>query len=110
MSIQSSIPLYPAVYAMRRRLREAGARGALDHFGRRLRAQLYERERHHVVVKELREIVVPLRHGAVRLEPLERRHLPALQVLNRERHDLTGDERFAGDLGSGYAGFVARKG
>lgn len=105
-----SIPFYPALYALRRRFHEAGPRAALHHVAERLRAQLLERERHLVVVKDLSDIAVPLRRGRVRLEPIERSHLPALRALNRERHDLTGDGRFAGDLDSGYGGFVARKG
>ena len=97
------------MYAVRRRFREHGARGALRHIGARMRAQLVEHDRHLVVVKDLREISVPLRHGNVLVEPIERRHLPMLCALNRERHDLTGDVRFSGDLNSGYGGFVARK-
>jgi len=108
--MQRSIPLYPAVYALRRRFREDGPRGAVRHVVARAHAQLAEQNRHFVVVKDLREIVEPRRHGALVLEPIERRHLPALSLLNRERHDLTGDERFAGDLDAGYSGFVARRG
>jgi hypothetical protein len=106
---RSSIPLYPAARALRRRYRADGAPGALRHVGRRLRAQLYERERHLVLEKDLREIVVPLRHGQVRIEDLGQRHLPALGELNREREDLTGDVRFAGDLAHGYGCFGAFK-
>jgi GNAT superfamily N-acetyltransferase len=106
--MQRSIPLYPPLYALRRRLLEDGPRAALLHLARRVRAQVHERDRHLVVVKDLREIAEPRRRCPLELEPVERRHLPALRALNRERHDLTGDARFAGDLDSGYGGFVAR--
>jgi ribosomal protein S18 acetylase RimI-like enzyme len=42
----------------------------------------------------------------VQVEPVAERHLPALSELNRERGDLDGDARFAGDLAAGHEGFV----
>lgn len=108
--MNSSHPLYPFVRALRRRHREEGASGAARYVARRLRAQLYDTERHFVVEKDLGEIAVPARRGGIRVEQVERRHLPALRELNREREDLTGDVRFAGDLDQGYGGFVAYRG
>lgn len=102
-----SVPLHPAIRALRRSFRDDGARGAARHAVERLRAQIYERDCHFVVVKDLATIPVPVRRGVVRVEELTREHLPALSELNREREDLTGDRRFAGDLGDGYRGFVA---
>lgn len=98
---------HPFVSALRRRLSEDGPRAAARFLGERLRAQVYERERHLVLVKDLSSVTVPARRGNVRVEDLERRHLPALSELNRHREDRTGDARFAGDLANGYAGFVA---
>lgn len=42
----------------------------------------------------------------MRLERIERRHLPALHELNRERGDAGGDARFAADLAAGYRGYA----
>lgn len=105
-----AVPVPPFAHALRRRFREDGATAAARHLGTRLRAQAYERNRHIVVEKDLHEIAVPLRRGEVRIEDADRRHLPALCALNRERGDLTGDVRFGGDLDDGYGGFVAYKG
>jgi len=87
--------------------REQGARAAARHLAARLGSQVYETERHLVVEKDLGEIAVPVRRGGVELAPLEPDHLPALARLNRQRDDVTGDRRFAGDLANGHAGFVA---
>ncbi len=107
--MRESLPLYPFVHKLRLRLQAEGPRAAARHVATRLRASVHEQNRHLVLVKELDEIAVPLRHGAVELELLERRHLPALARLNRQRDDLTGDGRFAGDLADGHHGFVAVK-
>jgi len=107
--MKRAIPLYPSVYAVRRRFREEGARAAARHVIARTQAQLIERNCHIVVVTDLHEIAVPVRRGELRVESLERRHLPLLHELNQERHDLTGDMRFAGDLDKRYGGFVAFK-
>jgi len=105
-----SFPLYPSARALRRRVREDGPKSAGRYVAGRLRAQFHERKQHLVVEKDLSEIAVPARRGAIRVEPLERRHLPALRELNREREDLTGDVRFAGDVDQGYGAFVAFRG
>jgi len=107
--MRESLPLYPFLHKLRLRLEADGPRAAARHVATRLRASIHEQDRHHVLVKDLDEIAVPLRHGAVAVEPLERRHLPALARLNRQRDDLTGDRRFAGDLAEGHRGFVALK-
>jgi len=91
---------------LRRRLAAGGLRGTLAFVGDRARAQLVKHERLSVIVKPLDEIAVPARRGTVRLEPIERRHLPALRELNAERGDLDGDARFAADLDAGYSGYA----
>ncbi len=96
--------------ALRRRFRDGGLRGVLAFLTAGVRAQATKRETQLVAVKRLDAIVVPLRHGALRIEPLERRHVRALSELNRERGDLEGDARFAADLDAGYGGFVGFKG
>lgn len=92
------------VRELRRRLREEGARGVLAFVATGARAQLSKRETQLVIVKRLDEVAVPKRRGQVRLEDVERRHVPALQALNRERGDDEGDARFAHDLAAGYGG------
>lgn len=91
---------------LRRRLAADGPRGTAAFLLAGLRAQLVKRETLVVLVKPLDRIAVPARTGTVRLEPLERRHLPALRELNRERGDAEGDARFAADLDAGYGGFA----
>ena len=100
---------HPFAQRLRRVRRERGTSAAARHLAVRLRSQFHERERHLVLEKDLDEIAVPVRRGGLVLEPLERRHLAALSALNRQRHDVNGDQRFAGDLDDGYRGFVALK-
>lgn len=92
--------------ALRGHFREGGARGVAEFLTAGLRAQLSKRETRVVIVKPLDRIAVPTRRGQVRMEPVERRHVPALRELNRERGDLEGEKRFAHDLGAGYGGYV----
>jgi hypothetical protein len=98
------------VRALRRRFREGGLRALLAFLAAGIRAQLSKRETALVIVKRLDEIAVPLRRGDVRVEPVQRRHVPALRELNRERGDLDGDARFAADLDAGHGGFAGFKG
>jgi ribosomal protein S18 acetylase RimI-like enzyme len=93
--------------AVRERYRADGAQGVREHLLQRARAQLYETERHIVCTKDLDEIAVPRRRGRLTLEAIGSSHLPTLSELNRERSDLTGDGRMAGDLADGYQGWVA---
>jgi hypothetical protein len=93
-------------HALRRRLGEGGLRGVVAFLAAGARAQLVKRETLLVIAKRLDAIVVPLRHGQLRMEEVERRHVPALRELNRERGDVEGDARFAADLDAGYRGFV----
>ncbi len=95
---------------LRRRFAAGGARAALAFVAERLATQLRKHETLLVLAKPLDDVVVPLRTGTVRLEPIERRHLPALAALNRERGDLEGDARFAADLDAGYGGFAGFRG
>jgi GNAT superfamily N-acetyltransferase len=89
-----------------RRFREDGVRGVFDFLVAGVRAQLTKHETVFVLVKRLDEIAVPKRRGNLRMEIAERRHVPALRELNRERGDLDGDARFTADLNAGYRGFV----
>lgn len=91
---------------LRRRLAAGGVRGTLAFLRDGVRAQLVKRETLLVIVKPLDAIAVPARRRTVRVEPIERRHLPALRELNAERGDLDGDARFAADLDAGYGGFA----
>ncbi|HST39710.1 MAG TPA: hypothetical protein VLK58_09390 [Conexibacter sp.] len=90
----------------RRRVRDNARGERLSALARRLRAQIYTTGPLLVLVKPLDEIAVPVRHGQVRIEPLQRRHLPALAELNRERGDVEGDARFEADVAAGYGGMV----
>ncbi len=103
-------PLYTHAHALSLRFRDGGPRAVSAFLVAGVRAQLSKRETQLVIVKRLDEIAVPLRRGDVRVEPVERRHLPALRELNRERGDLDGDARFAADLDAGHGGFVGFKG
>lgn len=106
--------LYESVVAhareLRRRFSDGGAAAVLRFFLTGVRAQLSKRDTKLVIVKPLDAIAVPLRWGGVRLEPLERHHLPALRELNRDRGDVSGDARFAGDVDAGHSGFVGFRG
>jgi GNAT superfamily N-acetyltransferase len=98
--------LQPITRELRRRYAADGARGALAFAAERVRAQLSKTETLVVLDKRLDDVAVPARRGSLRLEPIERRHLRALQELNRERGDAEGDRRFAADLDAGYGGFA----
>lgn len=91
---------------LRRRVGDGGLRAVLQFLVAGLRSQLSKRETELVLVKRLDQIAVPLRRGDVRVEALDRRHVPALRELNRERGDMSGDARFALDLDAGHGGFV----
>lgn len=95
--------------ALRHRFRDGGVRDVLAFLVSGARSQLSKHEAELVIVKQLDEIKVPLRQGDVRIEAVERRHVPALRELNRERGDLGGDARFAADLDAGHGGFVGFK-
>jgi hypothetical protein len=95
---------------LRRRFRDGGLREVGAFLVAGVRAQLTKQDTRLVIVKRLDEIAVPKRHGQVRLEPVERRHVPALRELNRERGDLAGDARFASDLDADHGGFVGFSG
>jgi GNAT superfamily N-acetyltransferase len=98
--------LHAHTHELSRRLREGGLRAVFAFLLTGVRAQLSKHDTQLVIVKPLDEIAVPLRRGDVQIEPVERRHLPALRELNRERGDLEGDARFAADLDAGHGGFV----
>lgn len=98
--------LHATARELRRRYAGGGLRCVLAFLAGGVRAQFVKRERLLVDCKRLDEIAVPARVGALRVEPLGHRHLPALRELNRERGDLGGDARFAADLAAGYRGFA----
>jgi hypothetical protein len=98
------------VLELRRRFREGGVRAIVAFVATGVRSQLAKRDTRLVIVKRLDEIAVPKRRGQVRLEAVERCHVPALRELNRERGDLAGDARFAADLDAGHGGFVGFSG
>ena len=102
--------LHSNALELRRRFREEGVRGVLQFLVAGVRAQLTKQEGVLVLLKRLDEIAVPKRRGTIRMEVAERRHVPALRELNRERGDLDGDARFAADLDAGYGGFVGFSG
>jgi GNAT superfamily N-acetyltransferase len=99
-------PLHAYARELTRRFREGGLRAVFAFLATGVRAQLSKHDTQLVIVKPLGEIAVPLRRGDVRVEPVEPRHVPALRELNRERGDISGDERFAADLDAGHGGFV----
>lgn len=99
--------LQPSIASkLRSRQRELGTRETLRFVARRVGEKLHEEEPLLVLVKDLRDIPVPLRRGQVRLEPLEPRHEPALRALNRDRGDRNADDRNAADFADGYRGFA----
>jgi GNAT superfamily N-acetyltransferase len=105
-------PLPAHIRELRRRMRDGGLRALVAALAAGLRAQLVKRQTLLVIAKRLDEqaLAVPARRADVRLEPLERRHVPALRELNRERGDVEGDARFAADLDAGYGGFGGFRG
>lgn len=95
-----------SIRALNQRFRDGGVRAATAFLAEGLRAQLHKEEQLAVIEKDLADIATPARRDLIRVEPVARRHVPALRELNRERGDLAGDARFAADLDAGYGGFV----
>jgi GNAT superfamily N-acetyltransferase len=91
---------------LKRQLHERGLRGTAAKFGERLRNG-YVSEELVVLVKDLGEIVEPPTAGDLQVEALERRHLPGLAELNRERQASEADRYFENALEEGIQGFVA---
>lgn len=98
--------LHATARELRRRFARGGLPEVLAFLAGGVRAQFVKRERLVVDMKRLDQIAVPARVGTLHVALLERRHLPALRELNRERGDLRGDARFAADLDAGYRGFA----
>jgi GNAT superfamily N-acetyltransferase len=94
----------------RRYLEAHGVRGTVAAIWRRLRRFVYLEERLIVIVKDLDTVVEPWRHGDLRFEDLEAKHLPALFELNRKRARPHVDRRFAKNVEEGFHGFVAFSG
>ncbi len=96
------------LYKLRRIVREEGLGAALRSVPRRLWSRVSMRLDMIVMLKELDEVAPPPPAAArLRLEPVERRNLPALAELNRERGVVSADARFAADIDAGYGGYVA---
>jgi GNAT superfamily N-acetyltransferase len=112
MAMRLPEPLPAHISELRRRVRVGGLRALLAFLTAGVRAQLIKRETLLVIAKRLDEhtIAIPARRADVRLEPLERRHEPALRALNRERGDIEADARFATDFDAGYGGFAGFRG
>jgi GNAT superfamily N-acetyltransferase len=91
---------------LKRQLQERGLRGTAAKFAERLRNG-YVSEELVVLVKDLGEIVEPRGDGDLQVEGLERRHLPGLAELNRERQAPGADRYFENALEEGIQGFVA---
>lgn len=85
-------------------------RGTAAAIGRRLRRAIHLEERLIVIVKDLDTVVEPWRHGDLRFEDLEARHLPQLSELNRKRGRPHVDRRFSDSVAQGFHGFVAFRG
>lgn len=73
-------------------------------------ARVHAEQRLIVLLKDLDDVpATPREVDGLRLEVVERRHLPALVELNRERALRSADRRFAEDTDAGYGGYVAFK-
>ena len=87
-------------------MREGGLRRTVGLAFRLLWSYVYERQGMIVLVKDLGdEARRSRRPDELRYERIERRHLPALAELNRERKERRADARFAADLDSGLSAF-----
>jgi len=92
-------------------MREGGPRRTVSLAVRLLWSYVYERQGMIVLAKDLGdEVRRSRRPDELRYERIERRHLPELAELNRERKERRADARFAADLDSGYEGLAAFSG
>jgi hypothetical protein len=101
-------PLRGLFYKLRRIVREEGLGATVKSLPRRLWARVNMHLEMIVLLKELDGVKPPSPAAArLRVEPVERRNLPALAELNRERGVTAADARFAADIDAGYGGYVA---
>jgi GNAT superfamily N-acetyltransferase len=91
---------------LRGHYREHGLGTLLGKLGRRLRSTLYSEEKMVVLEKDLRSVTELATEEALRVEPLEDRHLPAVYEFNRRRNFSKADRRAAASVERGYRGFV----
>lgn len=97
------------IVRLRRNLRELGLGGAIARLARQAREGIV-REDAVALLKDLDEIVEPKRPGRLRVEEMERRHLPELSEVNRKRGVPHADRYFETSLAKGFHGFVAYDG
>jgi hypothetical protein len=90
---------------LRCRYRRDGLRVLLGKLVDRVRTGAYSRDEVLVLKKELGQITESA-SDALRIEPMEGRHLPALYEFNRDRCYSKADARAAAALERGYRGFV----
>ncbi len=96
------------IYKFRRAIRKEGLGGTIKSLPRRAWARVYVRLAMIVLLKDLDDVgAPPPEAGRLRFEAIERRHLPALAELNRERGLPETDARFAADVEAGYRGYIA---
>jgi hypothetical protein len=96
------------VYKLRRIIRTEGLGPTIKSLPRRAWSRVHVRLKLIVLLKYLNDVSAPPPETArLRFEVLERRHLPALAELNRERGLTAVDARFAEDVEAGYGGYVA---
>lgn len=88
-------------------MREGGVRKTARLAASLLWSYVHERQPVIVLLKDLGTVKVRARESDLRFERVERRHLPALAELNREREERRADARFAADIDNGYEGLVA---
>jgi len=91
-------------------MQEGGVRKTAKLAGSLLWSYVHQRQPVIVLLKDLDAVKVRARGSDLRFERVERRHLPALAELNRERGERRADARFAADIDSGYEGVVAFRG
>lgn len=104
----SLLALRGLLYKLRRIVRNEGLGPTIKSLPRRLWARVNMRLEMIVLLKGLDDVAPPPPAAArLRLEQVERRNLPALAELNRERGVTSADARFAADIDAGYGGYVA---
>jgi GNAT superfamily N-acetyltransferase len=92
---------------IRRYVGAHGFRATAAQAARRLRREVFSRDRITVLLKELDQISEPRRASRLRLEGLGEEHLGSLSKLNRLRGRPGVDRRFRENLRRGLRGFVA---
>jgi GNAT superfamily N-acetyltransferase len=91
---------------LRGRYRKHGLATLIGKVARRLRSNLYSEEQVLVLEKDLLAVTELASNEALRVEPLEDLHLPAVYDFNRRRHNSKADKRAATAVERGHRGFV----